>query len=222
MCWFAGNAISDEHGLSFGTLRELAIETGVSGVKDDSVLSMGCSSNLFARELSSTSCAADQIYCWHRCMGYSNESSPEICAEQGLMFNCTSQQNQIWLPDMGHGDYNPACTDGSGGLVSLSPTITPASDDCTGWNDFSEWGDYSAVYPLVHERCISWYPYTCTSSDAGFLLWNVVGDELEAKIVHNGRLGWIALGVENPGGAHEGMNVSAFRCIPAVASRCFA
>ena len=46
-----------------------------------------------------------------------------------------------------------------------------------------------------------------TPCTQGSLLWNLEADGvIDAKMLWHGRLGWMAIGLENPGGYHNGMN----------------
>ena len=40
----------------------------------------------------------------------------------------------------------------------------------------------------------------------GRLMWKLVGKTVHAKVAVNGAFGWLAIGLRNPGGAHNGMN----------------
>ena len=199
--------------VTFGEQRELAQRAQQRRAAGDHAadaggpLAVGCASGRVPRELWGTGCEDNQIYCWYRCMDETVDANRSYCAAQGLTLNCTSMFGQI-SDGNHHGDYSPACTDGSAGTVTPSPTIVPASASCsTGWDAFVDWGAYAAFVPLTHSRCTSWGG--CDNQDAGYFLWNVVGDQIEGKIVHNGRLGYIAIGTENHGGGKNGMMVRA-------------
>jgi hypothetical protein len=42
--------------------------------------------------------------------------------------------------------------------------------------------------------------------DETYFLWSVDGDEIKAKMVHKGFVGWMSIGAESIGGGHNGMN----------------
>eukprot|EP00971_Amphidinium_carterae_P182882 3629235-Amphidinium_carterae.1 len=124
-------------------------------------------------------------------VGLGCSRSPDACAAEGLEFNCTSQWDQLWLPEHGHGDFNPACTN-STSLVTPLPIVPQPSetDDCTGFME------------LVNDN--SYAHRTELSENVLYMLWNVVGDAVEVKMVHNGRAGWLSVGI-NMGGGQGGM-----------------
>merc|ERR1712127_299467 len=53
-------------------------------------------------------------------------------------------------------------------------------------------GDYSFKVELV--------------PDETYIMWSVTDGEFDAKMIHKGLAGWMAFGIANPGGAHNGMN----------------
>mmetsp|Transcript_5216 Transcript_5216/g.8819 ORF Transcript_5216/g.8819 Transcript_5216/m.8819 type:complete len:463 (-) Transcript_5216:297-1685(-) len=124
-------AINSDHGKPFGVMRENSIRASLEGDKDG--MAIGCSGDLFARELASSSCEANQVYCWHRCQNYTDTASPEYCAAEGLGFNCTdtdstsSTYGEIWMSWSGHGSkYAPGCTN-STTIITQSPTTVPSA-----------------------------------------------------------------------------------------------
>ena len=122
------DAVSPLHGdKTFGELKAL------TRAGDEEAARIGCSRNLAARELAAEACAADQLFCWYRCMDLVNHDgdavSEEICADQGYShLNCTDVfrqpsdgfshgayqcTNQILLrfsPDAGSGPHQTICT----------------------------------------------------------------------------------------------------------------
>mmetsp|Transcript_47466 Transcript_47466/g.87225 ORF Transcript_47466/g.87225 Transcript_47466/m.87225 type:complete len:640 (+) Transcript_47466:99-2018(+) len=183
------NARHEASGLSFGELRQTIIDA-TSSEDSAAAVGLGCSRRLQARELQA-SCSSTQIYCWHRCFDFTETISPDACAEEGLGFNCTSQWDEIWLPEHGHGDFNPACTN-STSLVTPLPVVPQPTetDQCTGFMDIVADEDYAYRTELIE--------------NVTYLLWNVIGDAVEVKMVHNGRAGWLAVGI-NMGGDRGGM-----------------
>jgi len=179
------DAESEEaEGLTFGQVRAEMV------ANPDSPLSLGCSQQFAARELSEA-CGENQLYCWHRCMDFSDTVSPDVCAARDLGFNCTSQFDQIYREQDGHGDYNLACTN-STELVSPRPPVVQPTGTCAGWEAMVSDAGFAHRVALV--------------PDETYFLWNVAGDEVHGKMVHNGLVGWMAIGLENVGGHHNGMN----------------
>jgi hypothetical protein len=62
------------------------------------------------QETEGLQCETNQIYCWMRCMEYTDTASPEICGAQDLGLKCANPRGEIWVPENSHGDYNPTCT----------------------------------------------------------------------------------------------------------------
>eukprot|EP00931_Biecheleriopsis_adriatica_P020273 TRINITY_DN13607_c0_g1_i3.p1 TRINITY_DN13607_c0_g1~~TRINITY_DN13607_c0_g1_i3.p1 ORF type:complete len:708 (+),score=123.70 TRINITY_DN13607_c0_g1_i3:252-2126(+) len=184
------DALSEETGLTFEETRSLII--GAASGDQQGALGLGCSRKLRARELAST-CSESQMYCWHRCMDFTEEVSPSACAAKNLGFNCTSQFDQIYLPENGHGDYNLACTN-STELVSPRPAVAQPTETCSGWQELVDDPAYKHRAALV--------------PDETYFLWNVVDDNaLQGKMIHKGLVGWLAFGIENVcDERHNGMN----------------
>mmetsp|Transcript_15017 Transcript_15017/g.35352 ORF Transcript_15017/g.35352 Transcript_15017/m.35352 type:complete len:679 (+) Transcript_15017:71-2107(+) len=190
------DAVDEATGLTYGDLRQKIIEVSTNADPDTaaaskSALGLGCSQQRQARELQA-SCTESQIYCWHRCFDYTETVSPEACAAQSLGFNCTSQWDQVWVT--GHGDYNPACTNSTSVVTPLptvpQPPIDGSTSTCSGFMDLVDDSSYANRVALV--------------ANETYLLWNVAGEEVHVKMVHNGRAGWMAVGI-NVGGARNGM-----------------
>jgi len=180
------DAKNEENGLTFGDIRKLVTATGSSD--SGAALALGCSRKLSARELMST-CTSNQIYCWHRCMNYTSTLNPSSCAAQSLGFQCVSQFGQIYRE--GHGDYFPACTNATE-YVTPRPSVAQPSSTCPGWQGLVSDSYYAHRVALVQ--------------DETYFLWNVVGNKVEGKMIHKGLVGWLAIGIENQGGGHNGMN----------------
>eukprot|EP00930_Biecheleria_cincta_P076761 TRINITY_DN6397_c0_g1_i5.p1 TRINITY_DN6397_c0_g1~~TRINITY_DN6397_c0_g1_i5.p1 ORF type:complete len:677 (+),score=113.11 TRINITY_DN6397_c0_g1_i5:110-2140(+) len=184
------DAKNEESGLTYGEIRSQVV--GLTTSPEESSLGLGCSRKLTARELMST-CSENQMYCWHRCMNFTDDVSPQACAAKSFGFNCTSQFDQIYLPKDGHGDYNLACTN-STELVSARPPVEQPTAACRGWQDLVSDPSYTHRVTLSHNET--------------YFLWNVEGDgkTVHGKMIHRGLVGWLALGIENIGGEHNGMN----------------
>lgn len=179
-------ALSEPAGISFGDLRARAIGEIHEGLGVGSTV--GCSRQLLATE--SPHCEANQIYCWMRCMDYTEEASPEVCAAKNLSVKCASQRDEIWTLADSHGDYNPTCTNSTAPITPL-PTIPARPATCTGFEDFLGKEEYANSQELA--------PGTL------YLLWNVSDGQLHGKMVYNGVAGWLAFGLAGTDG-HGGMN----------------
>ena len=193
------DALSHREGVSYGEIRDLTQETHQkASAGADSVLSIGCSRpSKFVPQAeggADAACAANQMYCWMRCMNYTDDANPTACAAKGLGFNCTDQFDQVWVS--GHGDYWPSCTNSTQLTQPLDPIPSPSpgqAEACAPWDTFSSAAGYNMSTALG-------------TAGRTKLMWNVVGDEIQVKMVHSARAGWLALGAENVGGDHNGMN----------------
>jgi len=183
------DAVNEEVGLTFGQIRrQLTRAWSLDGPDAEVVLALGCSHTLQARELAEASCADNQLYCWHRCVNFTEEVSPEACSVQNLGFQCVNQFDQVYVS--GHGDFHPECTNSTTPVTPRPPVEQP--EGCTGFADLISDAAYANRVALV--------------VDQTYFLWNVVDDKIEGKMVHNGLVGWMAMGLENVGGHHNGMN----------------
>ncbi|KAK3268024.1 hypothetical protein CYMTET_23447 [Cymbomonas tetramitiformis] len=205
------DALSEKHGLSFGQLRERMIDGVHKGKGVGS--GVGCSRML---QETDEECGDNQMYCWMRCMDYTEEASPLICAAatnaDGLALNlqvqCTSQFDQIYRRGIDtHGDYNPICTNSTENITA-APSIadsdwaqnTPYTESCSdaAWETFLSKSEYTNSLNLK------------TDGDDGYgalyLLYTVQGNQLKGKMAYRGVAGWLAFGPENHGGGHNGMN----------------
>jgi len=197
-------------GLSYGHIRQLSKDSA-SG---EQILSLGCSRGDDGRQLqwdqSEPQCASDEMYCWHRCMNLTEYgATADSCAAQGKRLLCVNPRDQI--TDGGHGDYFPKCSDSTQVETDYKDKPLPHSPRnetrCNAdWEDFASTTGYMASVPL-DGSCSSggWGApsYACTN---GRLMWSVSSGILHAKVVYKGLFGWVALGLENPGGDHNGMN----------------
>lgn len=104
------DAVSEEDGMTFGAIREELIRAAASG-EAPALLGIGCARKLTARELSSASCAADQMHCWMRCMNYTDEVSPAACKAKGQDLVCADPQGALFMGKHGNHNYEPRCWD---------------------------------------------------------------------------------------------------------------
>ncbi|CAE8743393.1 unnamed protein product [Polarella glacialis] len=178
------DATNEETGLIFGEVR-----AKVMGGQE-LPLGLGCSRNLAAPELQAT-CNQSQIYCWHQCVDFTATLNTATCAAAGSGYNCTNQFDEIYQEKYGHGDYNPACIN-STAFITPRPTVQQTNGTCSGWEDLVSDAYYANRVALV--------------AGETYFLWNVVGGNVEGKMIHKGLVGWMAIGIENVGGGHFGMN----------------
>jgi len=122
------------------------------------------------------------------------------CALQGENYSvqCVSQFDQVWT--IGHGDYNPTCS-ASTEPVTPRPVVIQPSDDADYHDD--DWTTLTTADSGGFEHKIE--------LDEGVgntvLLWSAVdGGSFHAKMIHRGHVGWMAFGLANPCGYHNGMN----------------
>lgn len=194
------NAVHPEHGLSFGRLRELVIEESLSETPDQKVLSLGCSGNTYARHLEEDACVeGQQVFCWHRCMNFTEEINPSACTALGYTngAQCTDVFDQIYRAQDGHGGYSPKCTN-STAFVTKPPTMAPY--------DLAQkfWGTCDVV-DIMNEQAKT-YSHTRMLGRNLYMAWNLKDGKVELKMTMFGPLGWLSLGVMNEGGKHNGMN----------------
>lgn len=104
-------AIHPQLGMTFGALREALVHASntTAANTDTKALTIGCSlDTLVARQLEETSCEADSLYCWHRCMALTDYNvSEEICHQQGKEVFCVDTNGRLW--DGSHGNFYPGC-----------------------------------------------------------------------------------------------------------------
>ncbi|KAJ8606830.1 hypothetical protein CTAYLR_009176 [Chrysophaeum taylorii] len=201
------DAVSPLHGLTYARLRDLAIDGGSSV---EGTVSMGCSRDLYARELAASSCGEDQLFCWVRCMDLFDHSgepvSADICEEKGYAyFNCTDPAGQV-SDGNEHGDFYPACTDYQ--HQTPVPTISPADETVCGdaFDEQVALDDAAYASRVTMEYAgPAWDPLE-TPIFAGYLYWSINGDQIDFKQSYPGRIGWFSTGISNPGGDKNGMN----------------
>lgn len=202
------------NGKTFGDLRQLMIKSSLSSEKDKDILGLGCSgSNQMAHQLEEVVCASGSMYCWHRCMEYSDYNiSEDMCAKKDMEIKCVNPRGQLYQG--GHGDYFPDCSD-STEPAGPYPTLDdyPASKrrcDEDAWEKFSSSKGYKFVTEKLGDnggnRGYDWEGFEDKGGNTAKFMWNVNGDEIEGQLVFNGLHGFLAMGFANPGGGHNGMN----------------
>jgi hypothetical protein len=158
---------------------------------------VGCSGGRQARELAPMACAANQLFCWHRCMNFTATVSPEYCRDVlNLRLQCGSQYGEISDGDQ-HGDYEIMCTN-STQTVTPHPTI-PGPDDrdaCA--------RELAPLEARDRAEYASFRKLTATT----YLAWSVTSDGwLRVKMLHNGTTGYLAFGLSGlPGMPKNGMH----------------
>lgn len=159
------------------------------------------------------------LLCWHRCMplsaGDSLGSSAVGCAASNLQTQCVNSRDQ--LHSGGHGDYYPACTNTTQAETPYpSLPFAPRASSCASEGAFLEYADAAnadntydhAVNLTAMCGAISFGPAATPGTPCvrGRLLWRVAGGMVHMKMIVNGLFGWLAVGLANPGGGHNGMN----------------
>jgi hypothetical protein len=93
------DAVNEAHGITYGSIRRI-MDSGLVSEEDGGAareFSLGCSSGQRPRLLGDEgeSCAADQMYCWHRCMNYTAGADPDDCLAQGSEVRCTGPDGEV-------------------------------------------------------------------------------------------------------------------------------
>jgi len=212
------DALQDvERGITFGDLRRSLQETwSLDGREHSSGLTVGCSEGLLAHELrqlsasgSSGGCASNQMQCWFRCMNYSLAASPEACAAQGnATVKCTNARDEV-SNGYHHGDYAPRCTNSTQPVrpsCSL-PQVNanrPAEASAAGFEAFlAKQGSFAGRHDLLLDA---------QGAPEVVFIWRIADDSvvgaaaIEGALAFNGQVSWMAWGLENQGGYHNGMN----------------
>jgi len=201
------DAISETHGMTYGGIRDMMTKAWDSEEDDSSAwkLSLGCSGGQRARELAGVglSCAANQMYCWFRCMNYTAVASPAACAAQSSTLKCTNTRGEV-SDGNHHGAYAPICTNSSQPVrdsceLELINSNMPSSCNGAGFEAFLN----SNAANLKGRRNLK-------LDDAGdaqvVFKWNVKSTgKIEAFMAFNGKVSWLAVGIENVGAKKNGM-----------------
>lgn len=191
------DAMHPHHDMSFGELRDTMISASL-GHQEDENPGIGCSGGMVARDLSATTCEGDSLYCWHRCMTFTEGVDHETCAERGLAVHCINPRLQLWAGEL-HGDYYPACADNSTQEVETPfPTLYefPRSEETCTEEAFLEFAN------------VTGYDFSNKLPGDAFLVWSIVDNKVKGRIAYNGLFGWLSFGFAgNPNmknGMHEG------------------
>jgi len=192
------DALSEEHGLPFGKVREMAIQDVNS--KGGLGSGIGCSRRLLQSD-ADPECGENQMYCWHQCMDYTAEASPAVCAEQGLKLQCMNQRDQI-VDINAHGDHNPTCSNSETDETAPDPIPQPAAS--LGCDDAARWESYLGLSGYSNSLEIH--------ANKTYVMWNVIeGDKVKMRMAYKGYLGYFAVGIADKrtraqGSSHPGMN----------------
>ncbi|GBG32924.1 Hypothetical Protein FCC1311_091502 [Hondaea fermentalgiana] len=123
------HAINSDYDVPFGEMRKRSIEAGLKG--DAEGMAMGCSGDLFARELHESTCEAGALFCWHRCMNLTDyDVSDEICEAEDLELACADPEGNLWASYSPHnGQVAPRCVNVTEDSVYL--TYAPTTEGPT-------------------------------------------------------------------------------------------
>jgi hypothetical protein len=200
------SAVHPASQITFGDMREqmIASSLGHNG-SSDSVLTLGCSGSMVARELANTTCEGDSIYCWHRCMDLVIFNATEsVCSGRKLEVSCINPRLQIWS-GKDHGDYYPACADPDKQEIATPlptlPNFPRDEETCTK----AEFADF------VNK--VTSYDNSVELQENATLQWSVKDDEVHGRLVYNGLFGWIAFGFANVTGDKNGMHGVSWYCV---------
>jgi len=206
-----------EHGVTFGELQRALQETWtLAGNKDNAGLTVGCSKGHSVHELrqlsgvpSSGGCASNQMQCWFRCMNYTPAANPASCAAQGnAVVKCTNRRDEV-SNGYHHGDYAPRCTNSTQPVrASCSlPQVNanrPARATASGFEAFlARQGSFTGRHDLLLD---------VQGAPEVVFAWRIANDlvngtaAIEGVLAFNGQVSWMAWGLENQGGYHNGMN----------------
>ncbi|KAL9180129.1 hypothetical protein ACHAXT_008099 [Thalassiosira profunda] len=189
---------------TFGQVRQSLVDSSSKG--DGIPLGIGCSSpsskaavqtsrNLHGPDVDDNGCAADELFCWFRCMELALHDAT-TCSERNLGVQCMNPRGQILEAGAGHGDYYPACTNRTHETHPVTPYPEIDQQDpeaCTDeeWEEFSSEGDYYLEVDLT-------VPDDGTET---VLRYSIVGEtdslKVKARLVHRDVFGWLGLGFAN-------------------------
>jgi hypothetical protein len=202
-----------QHGMSHGEMRDMLTEAWVT--EEDSIapqLAFGCSGGMHARELRelssappcssgarrrcSGSCANNQKQCWWRCMNFTEIES--TCGAKDMAWNCTNLRDEI-SHGMHHGGYDLRCTaktntqlvrgncDASFDRLNVG---LPATCSAVGYESFlnSTLAGYAGRHDLSLDQ---------NGKPEVVFKWSVVDGKVEGAMAFNGKVSWLALGLEN-------------------------
>ena len=191
-------AIHQEHGTTYGQVRQLLVDETRSGRESAERMGLGCSGDKIAVGRELQTCAAGTIYCWNRCMNATEDRgvffgiSEDICQAQGLQLQCTDILDRVYDPSFDrHGDYFPACTNSTQLVDSDLPSLPgyPRNMSICTDADWAVWSDTAG------------YTHSYELGSNGFVMWNVLGTgasrRVQLKMVYNALMGYLGIGFRN-------------------------
>ena len=196
------SAVHDERtGISYGEMREMAIDSVRAG-GGEGTAGVGCSRrSLHATDTGTTCTDSNKMYCWMRCMTKVDCSS----APAGHTLKCASQRDEIWRPEDSHGDYNPTCTNSTANVTD-DPLMPSQYKNAPSGGCSTNFADYLAQRGPSGE---AWTNQRELIQNKLYLQWRrctTTTGAIEMRMVHDGSFGYLAIGLENVGGGHNGMN----------------
>jgi len=187
------DAYSSVTDTTYGDVRKLIIDTPDADLPSG----IGCSS-MDMRALSgdgSTSCGADELMCWARCMPLADFNIDEnTCADQDLRLQCINPRGQS-SDGSRHGDYYPACTNTTQEVTPF-PKITGQNDNCA-----DEWEAFRMGSAYDHH-----FNLTTAANSGAFFMWSVVGGTIKARLAFNNVFGYLSAGFADINGKKNGMH----------------
>jgi len=183
-------------------------------------------------DYSGNGCAEDEMYCWFRCQklsdfGFAEGLTPEnaclVSESKKLRFlegnesdagvatlKCANPRMQVHPTGKGHGDYYPVCTTNTAEThpVTPYPAIEQQDEevcDLASWEAFSNQGDYEHKVDLTQPDTKNFDGSILEGAET-HLLYTVKDGKLHGRIVSDQVFGWLAFGLGNIGGKHNGMN----------------
>lgn len=211
------DAVNEEQGITYGEMKDMVVEAWVTEDADlEPRLTLGCSGGLRVRELRelneedppcssgarrrcSGNCANNQLQCWFRCMEVADKES--TCSV-GEHLNCTNRRDEISIGGVHHGDYDLRCTASTQevrGNCELEQINADRPNTCsaTGFEAFvTELGDYEGRHDLTNDA---------NGDPEVIFKWKVADGKVDGMMAFNGKLAWMAMGIENLGASKNGM-----------------
>jgi len=213
------DAVNEDYGMTYGEMKDMLTEAWVTEDEDlESHLTLGCSGGKRAQELReldevappcssgarrrcSGSCANNQLQCWWRCMNFTELES--TCSSDEHV-NCTNRRNEISVGGVHHGDYDLTCTSSTQlvrGNCELEQINADRPDTCNsaGFETFlteQSTDVYDGRHVLLKDA---------DGQPEVVFLSGVTDGKVVGMMAFNGKLAWMAIGIENRGASKNGM-----------------
>jgi len=213
------DAVSQEHGITYGQMSEMLTEAWVT--EDDDFmprLGLGCSGGQHAAELReldevdppcssgsrrrcSGSCANNQLQCWWRCMNFTDLASTCSADEH---VNCTNRRDEISLGS-DHGDFGLTCTSSTTMLkgnceieqINANRTSTCSAESFKAFlTEQAGQEGYQGEHILALDE---------EDNAEVVFKWKVVDSKVKGMLAFNGKASWLSVGIENMGAKKNGM-----------------